>query len=70
MAVAAEPTRESARTELIKAHLAEGNVDEAIRQFESFRRVLEGELGVEPSRRLVGLFPANGVERTRTVTPR
>ena len=56
MAVAAEPTRESARRELIKAHLAEGNVDEAIRQFELFRRVLAGELGVEPSRRLSALF--------------
>ena len=58
MAVAAEPTRESARRELIKAHLAEGNMDEALRQFRLFRRLLVGELGVEPSRRLVALFPA------------
>jgi len=60
MAVAVEPTRESARRELIKAHLAEGNMDEALRQFRLFRRLLVGELGVEPSRGLVALFPADG----------
>jgi DNA-binding SARP family transcriptional activator len=60
MAVAAEPTRESARRELIKAHLAEGNMDEALRQFRLFRRLLVGEFGVEPSRGLVALLPADG----------
>jgi DNA-binding SARP family transcriptional activator len=57
MAVAAEPTRESARRELIEAHLAEGNVDEALRQFNLFRELLVRELGVEPSGRLVALVP-------------
>jgi DNA-binding SARP family transcriptional activator len=55
LAVAAEPTRETAQGALIKAHLAEGNLSEAIRQFESFRRLLALELGVEPSRRLAEL---------------
>jgi DNA-binding SARP family transcriptional activator len=68
MAVAAEPTRESARAELIKAHLAEGNVDEAIRQFELFRQLLAGELGVAPSPRLAALFPPRDVNRSRIAT--
>jgi len=55
LAVAAEPTRESARRALIEAHLAEGNVDEAIRQFRSFKRLLTQELGVRPSARLEAL---------------
>ncbi len=56
LAVAVEPTRESARRALIEAHLAEGNVDETIRQFERFRALLERELGVEPSGRLTDLL--------------
>jgi len=48
-AVASEPLRESAHRVLIDAHLAEGNVGEALRQYESFRVLLRDELGVEPS---------------------
>ena len=61
LAVAAEPTRESARRALIEAHLAEGNVDEAIRQFRLFRRLLTTELGVEPSPRLAALVSTDRV---------
>lgn len=55
LAVAAEPTRESARRVLIEAHLAEGNVDEAFRELRHFRELLKRELGVEPSPRLIEL---------------
>lgn len=58
LAVAVEPTRESARRALIEAHLAEGNVDEAVREFHHFRDLLERELGVQPTARLTGLLPS------------
>lgn len=48
-AVAGEPLRESAHRALTAAHLAEGNVSEALRQYERYRRLLETELGVKPS---------------------
>jgi len=57
LAVAFEPTRESARRVLIEAHLAEGNVDEAIREFVQFRDLLQRELGVEPSPMITALLP-------------
>ena len=55
-AVSLEPLRESAQTVLVEAHLAEGNVIEALRCFRSYRRTLDVELGVEPGQRLVGLI--------------
>ncbi len=58
-AVRAEPLRESAHRCVIDAHLAEGNVVEAKRQFDSYRAVLARELRVAPSSALV--------ERMRTV---
>lgn len=48
-AVAGEPLRESARRALIHAHLAEGNVAAALREYESFRDLLHAELGRDPS---------------------
>ena len=48
-AVAGEPLRESAHRTLIQAHLAEGNPGEAVRQYHLYRRVLAGELAIEPS---------------------
>lgn len=58
LAVSAEPLRESAQRLLVVAHLAEGNVSEARRQFQRYRKLLWDELGIEPSdelRALVGL---------------
>ncbi len=58
MAVSAEPLRESAQRLLVSAHLAEGNVSEARRQFDRYSALLRDELGIEPScelRTLVGL---------------
>lgn len=48
-AVAAEPLRESAQRALIAAHLAEGNVSEAVRQYDAFAEILADALGIEPS---------------------
>jgi DNA-binding SARP family transcriptional activator len=49
LAVAAEPLRESAQRALIEAHIAEGNRAEALRTYETYRRLLRRELDVEPS---------------------
>ncbi len=57
LAVAEEPLRESAQRVLIAAHLAEGNVSEAIRQFQAYRHLLLEELGVGPSPALEQLVP-------------
>jgi DNA-binding SARP family transcriptional activator len=46
---------------LIKAHLAEGNPTEAIRQYRLFCKLAADHLGLEPStrlRRLVETLPA------------
>ncbi len=59
-AVEAEPLRESAHRALIRAHLAEGNPGEAVRQYRLLRRMLATELGLEPSaemERLVAGLP-------------
>lgn len=64
--VAAEPLRESAHRALIRAHLAEGNRVEAMRQFALYGRLMRDELGLEPSpdiAALVGL-PAPAVMRS------
>jgi DNA-binding SARP family transcriptional activator len=55
-AVAVDPLRESAHQALIRAHLAEGNRVEALRQLARLRDVLREELGVEPSVRAVDLL--------------
>jgi DNA-binding SARP family transcriptional activator len=54
-AVAGEPLRESAHRTLIRAHLAEGNPGEAVRQYHLYRRLLAGELALEPSPAIRGL---------------
>ena len=40
----------------VRAHLAEGNVSEAIRQFESYRRLLDAELAVSPGEQLQSML--------------
>ncbi len=56
-AVRAERLRESANAVLMKVYLAEGNVSDAVHQFEAYRSLLVAELGVEPSHRLAELLP-------------
>ena len=48
-AVRAEPLRESPHRIVVRVHLAEGNVGEALRAFEEFRQLLADELGVQPT---------------------
>ena len=48
-AVSGDPLRESGHRALIRLHLAEGNVQEAIRQYELFARALRRSLGLRPS---------------------
>jgi len=57
-AVSADPLRESARSVLIRAYLAESNRSEALREFETYRQLLRRALGVEPTARLHGLVGA------------
>ena len=59
-AVTAEPLRESAHRALIKAHLAEGNRSEALRQYQRLCELLSTNLTASPSediRRLVRWSP-------------
>ncbi len=48
-AMRSEPLRESAHRALVRAHLAEGNRNEALTQYRRFRALLHDELGLEPS---------------------
>jgi len=54
-AVAADPLRETAQRALIEAHLADGNLSEALRQYQIYVRTLRSALGVEPTQALAGL---------------
>jgi DNA-binding SARP family transcriptional activator len=57
-AVAAEPLRESAQRVLIETHLAEGNLVEARRAFNSYQALVHRELGVPPGRSVRDLATA------------
>jgi DNA-binding SARP family transcriptional activator len=48
MAVIAEPLRETAQRALIEAHIAEGGWTEGRRSFETYRSLLDRELGLQP----------------------
>lgn len=51
-AVAADPLRETAHQALIRSHLAEGNVAEALLQYRRYASLLRRKVGAAPSRRL------------------
>jgi len=57
-AVSADPLRESARSVLIRAYLAEGNRSDALREFDRYRHLLRRSLGVEPAAALRALVGA------------
>ena len=48
-AVSCEPLRETAHRCVVRAHLAEGNPAEALRQYHRYRRLLASELGLAPT---------------------
>ncbi len=54
-AVRSEPLRESAHRMLIAVHLAEGNYNEALRQFRWYERILHDELSLAPSAQITAL---------------
>ncbi|MEV5550147.1 BTAD domain-containing putative transcriptional regulator [Streptomyces sp. NPDC052309] len=51
-AVRADPLRESSQVSLIRAHVAEGNLAEALDDFERYAQRLRNELGLHPTPRL------------------
>jgi two-component SAPR family response regulator len=63
-AVAAEPLRESAQKTLIAAHLAEGNLCEARRQFGLYRDVLWDSLCLSPSEDLQAMLTRHVTRQT------
>jgi DNA-binding SARP family transcriptional activator len=69
-AVRAEPLRESAHRTLMRTHLAEGNVTEAVRVYESFRALVADELGVAPTRLMRQLVDRLPERRRALATPR
>lgn len=56
--VEAEPLRESARRIVIRGHLANGNIVEAIQEHHRYRRLLRLEFGVDPSAEMDELLSA------------
>jgi DNA-binding SARP family transcriptional activator len=56
-AVREDPLRESAHRCVVGAHAAEGNVVEAMRQYERCREIFATELNIEPSPSLQTLLP-------------
>ncbi|MGW0880986.1 AfsR/SARP family transcriptional regulator [Streptomyces sp. NPDC002671] len=56
-AIRADALRESSQSCLIRAHLAEGNPSEALRDFERYARRLRAELGLYPTMQLRSLVP-------------
>jgi DNA-binding SARP family transcriptional activator len=77
-AVVAEPLRESAHRAVVRVHLVEGNLAEAVRAYDAFRAMLAEELGVAPSQQMDRLIcdlprPRSGTaerERSARVTAR
>ena len=53
---AAEPLRESTHRHLVRIHLAEGNLAEAVRQYHQYADMLRTELGAAPSQAMCALF--------------
>jgi DNA-binding SARP family transcriptional activator len=54
-AVRAEPLRESAHRTVVRVHLAQGNLAEALRAYDFFRTMVEDELGVPPTEQMTRL---------------
>ncbi|PRY50147.1 DNA-binding SARP family transcriptional activator [Geodermatophilus tzadiensis] len=66
LAIRAEPLRESAHRTVVRVHLAEGNLAEALRAHDAFACLLRAELGVAPTERMTGLV--RGLPRLRRVS--
>ena len=55
-AMKSEPLRESAHRALVRAHLAEGNRNEALAQYRRFKELLHDELRLPPSPKMEALI--------------
>ncbi len=70
-----DPANERAHQHLIFCHLANGNRNAAVRQYEDFRRVLQEELALEPSPETTALYqwikqaPVKSIEARVTNLP-
>ena len=69
-AVAAEPLRESAHRLVVGAHISEGNLYEAYRQYRRYAALLQAELGLAPSVAMESLVKSLGERKSRHFTPR
>jgi DNA-binding SARP family transcriptional activator len=65
-AVRTEPLRESAHRAVVRVHLAEGNIAEAVRAYTAFRDLLGSELGVGPTAQMTELIVRSYVPVRRT----
>ncbi|MBM7809040.1 DNA-binding SARP family transcriptional activator [Geodermatophilus bullaregiensis] len=63
LAIRSEPLRESAHRTVVRVHLAEGNLAEALRAHDVFRDLLRDELGVPPTEQMTQLV--RGAARLR-----
>lgn len=61
--VRTEPLRESGHRVVVSVHLAEGNLSEAVHHYQAFRRLLNEELGVEPSPQFARMLPVHRQDR-------
>jgi len=52
VAIAIEPTRETAHRLVVQVHVAEGNAATAVKHYQRYRGILSRELGVTPSARM------------------
>ena len=62
-AVHADPLRETARIALIKVHLAEGNLSQAVQHYRRYHALLGEELGLEPLTQLTELLQSAHKDR-------
>jgi len=67
LAVRAEPLRESAHRTLVRVHLAEGNVAEALRAYRLLAQLLRDELGAAPTEQTARLVRGLPFDRSRPV---
>lgn len=56
LVIRAEPMRESAQRLVVRIHLAEGNISEAIRTYSQYADLMRRELGVGPTTRMTELL--------------
>jgi DNA-binding SARP family transcriptional activator len=67
-AVRGEPLRETSNAVLISVYLAEGNVSDALHQYDVYSTLLDRELGLPPSERIFSLLPVTRRHRDAVVT--